>query len=225
MILFVDTEHESGFAKPHGEWLLAARTRIKYRLEDITDDEVYLVRYDRLSADLILRLSARAIFFSGSSSVPEDFAPGQQEPMFEVIRQTELPLFGFCGGHQVIGKALGVPLEPIGPIPEGEHDPDPKRSPGMLKEYGYFGVPLTATHPVLDGLGPAPVMRNAHSWELKAAPPGFAVTAATDITPIQMMVNDERHIVGTQFHPEYWTDEHPAGHRMIENFCRWANLI
>ena len=68
-------------------------------------------------------------------------------------------------------------------------------------------------------------MRNAHSWELKAAPPGFAVTAATDITPIQMMVNDERHIVGPQFHPEYWTDEHPDGHKMIENFCRWTYLI
>jgi gamma-glutamyl-gamma-aminobutyrate hydrolase PuuD len=32
-------------------------------------------------------------------------------------------------------------------------------------------------------------------------------------------------IVGTQFHPEYWTDEHPAGKILIENFCRWAGLI
>ena len=192
MILFVDTEHESGYTKPWGKQLLAARTRVKYRLEDLTNDEVYLVRYDHLSTELVDRLGARALFLSGSSSVPSDFGPGQQDSMFEVIRTTPLPMFGFCGGHQVIGKALGSRLEEIGPIPEGEPDPDPERNPGMRKEYGYFGIPLTADHPVLDQLGAAPVMRNAHSWELKDVPTGFFVTAATDISPIQMMIHEER---------------------------------
>ncbi len=225
MILFVDTEHESGYTKQWGNLLLAARTRVKYRLEDMTHDEVYLVRYDRLSPDLVDRLGARALFLSGSSSVPTDFGPGQQNPLFEVIRQSPLPMFGFCGGHQVIGKALGSRLEEIGPIPEGEPDPDPERNPGMKKEYGYFGIPLTADHPVLDGLDQAPIMRNAHSWELKTAPAGFLVTAATEISPIQMMIHEERKIVGTQFHPEYWTDEHPDGRTLIENFCVWSGLI
>ena len=37
MLVFVDTEHASGYEKPWGERLLAARRRIKYRIEDITD--------------------------------------------------------------------------------------------------------------------------------------------------------------------------------------------
>jgi gamma-glutamyl-gamma-aminobutyrate hydrolase PuuD len=31
-------------------------------------------------------------------------------------------------------------------------------------------------------------------------------------------------MVGTQFHPEYWTDEHPAGRTLIANFLTWAGL-
>jgi hypothetical protein len=36
MIVFIDNEHEKGYASPWGEKLMAARVRIKYRLEDIT---------------------------------------------------------------------------------------------------------------------------------------------------------------------------------------------
>ena len=32
-------------------------------------------------------------------------------------------------------------------------------------------------------------------------------------------------MIGTQFHPEYWTDEHPAGKTLITNFMQWADLI
>ena len=39
------------------------------------------------------------------------------------------------------------------------------------------------------------------------------------------MIDDERHMVGTQFHPEYWTDEHPMGEQLIANFMRWVGLI
>ena len=39
------------------------------------------------------------------------------------------------------------------------------------------------------------------------------------------MVDDEHRIVGTQFHPEYATEEHPAGDILIRNFMEWAGLI
>ena len=31
--------------------------------------------------------------------------------------------------------------------------------------------------------------------------------------------------MGTQFHPEYFTAEHPAGGRLIENFMRWSGIL
>ena len=36
MILFVDNEHESVYGNPKMDWLLAARARITYRLQDPT---------------------------------------------------------------------------------------------------------------------------------------------------------------------------------------------
>lgn len=84
---------------------------------------------------------------------------------------------------------------------------------------------LTGSHPLLENLGEAPVFRQAHSWELKEAPTGFRILAKTDVSPIQMMVHETLPLVGTQFHPEYYTDEHPAGRVLIENFLRWAHLI
>jgi GMP synthase-like glutamine amidotransferase len=83
-------------------------------------------------------------------------------------------------------------------------------------------VDITAPHPLLEGLGDAPVMRHAHAWEIKDVPVGFSNYASTPTTPIQLIVHDELPIVGTQFHPEYSTDEHPAGARLIENFMSWS---
>ncbi len=68
-------------------------------------------------------------------------------------------------------------------------------------------------------------MRKAHSWEIKAVPAGFKSYATTDMTPIQLIIHDELPIIGTQFHPEYYTDEHPAGRFLIENFFRYSGII
>ncbi len=56
-------------------------------------------------------------------------------------------------------------------------------------------------------------------------PEGFTTLASTPVTAVQMAVDDDRRMVGTQFHPEYYTDEHPAGRVMIENFLRWAEIV
>lgn len=226
MLFFVDTEHASGYEKEvSGPRLLGARTRITYKLEDLLGEDVHLIRYDRLDWGALERLQPRALFFSGSSSEPDDFGPGQQDSMFEVIRESELPMFGFCGGLHVMGSALGVPPTRVGRLPDGVEDPIPQFAPGWIKEAGYFGVELVAEHPVLDGIGPNPIMRHAHSWELAKAPAGFRTIASTDVTAQQLIVNDDRRIVASQFHPEYWTDEHPDGATMITNFARWSGLL
>jgi len=225
VILFVDTEHTSGYEKEWGETLLAARTRIKYRLEDITGDEVYLVRYNHLTENLVTRLEAKAIFLSGCSADGDDYDPGQRDNALGVIRSMALPMFGFCAGMQWIGEALGNNVERIGRLGADETDSNPKIAPGWRKEFGYQPVSLTAEHPMLDGIGEDPIMRQAHWCELKSVPDGFAVYAASAVTPIQLLIHDTLPVIGTQFHPEYWTDEHPAGQRLIENFCRIAGLV
>ena len=225
MIVFIDNESEKGYESPWGERLLAARVRIKYRLEDLTNQPCLIVRYNKVTADLLRHYEIQAIFISGSGTDPDQYNPAEQAGMYEALRTKQWPTFGFCGGMQAMSESYGVPIERIGALGPDEEDPNPNFAPGYKKEFGYGPVQLLKPHPILKGLGEAPVFRHAHSWEVKTVPAGFSLYASTATTPVQLIIHDELPIVGTQFHPEYWTDEHPAGKVLIENFCRWAGLI
>ena len=225
MILFVDNEHASGYKQSWGEFILAARTRITYRLEDITGDTCLLQRYNNVDPDLIDRYAIRAMFISGSGTDKDEYDSAEQEGLREVIRQSTVPIFGFCGGFQVLAETLGAPLERIGEIPGGVADPDPDYVPGWLKEVGYMPVELASEHELAAGLGEAPVFRQHHNWEIKDLPEGFSNHARSAITEYQMVAHDGLRIMGTQFHPEYYTDEYPAGRVLIENFCRWSGIL
>jgi GMP synthase-like glutamine amidotransferase len=225
MIVFIDNEHADGYLQPWGEKLMAARVRIKYRLEDITGQPCLIVRYNKVSPEFLDEFQARAVFVSGSGTDADHYTPAEQAGLRRVFLEQRWPIFGFCGGFQVMAETYGAPLARIGALAPGAPDPAPDFAPGMKKEVGYQPVPIIRTHPLLEGLGAAPVMRQAHSWEIKHAPAGFDVYAATALSPVQMIIHRDLPIVGTQFHPEYYTDEHPAGRILIENFCRQAGLM
>ncbi len=225
MIVFVDNEHEKGYEAFWGEKLLAARTRIKYRLEDISGAPCLIVRYNHVTPTLLRDLNVRAVLISGSGTDPDQYDKQDQQGLYDVLLAKTWPVFGFCGGFQVMGEVYGVPLARIGPLAADEEDPEPEFAPGMKKELGYQPVKILASHPLLAGLDERPIMRQAHSWELKAIPEGFTLYATTDISPIQLIIHDTLPLIGTQFHPEYYTAEHPAGRIMIENFFRVAGII
>jgi GMP synthase-like glutamine amidotransferase len=227
MIVFVDNEHRSGYSQPWGEKLMANRIRIKYELEDMSGDPCLVVRWNRITPELLRNLDVRAVFISGNSASADQYDPLEQAGLRNVLAAREWPTFGFCGGHQVLGEVYGAPLEPIGELDprDASFGETADFSPGMKSELGYLPVTVTRPPPILDGIGDNPVFRQAHSWELKAVPAGFANYATTDVSPIQLIIHDELPIVGTQFHPEYATADHPDGRRLIENFMRWSGLI
>lgn len=230
MIVFIDYEHADGRSTAWGEKILAARTWITYRLEDISGQPCHLVRYDHVTAELLEHLEAKALFISGNGTDPSRYDPATLEPLHSIIRAGSLPIFGFCGGFQCVAQALGVELNPI---TVDETTPSELLRPFGLDadgnekqgEAGYHAITLEADHPLLAGIDPSPVFRHAHYLQVPVLPDGFTTLASTAVTPIQMAVSDERRVVGTQFHPEYFTDEHPVGEQMIKNFLRWADLL
>lgn len=225
MIVFIDNEHEKGYESPWGERLMAARVRIKYRLEDMTNQPCLIVRYNKVTVELLHHYAVKAIFISGSGTDPDQYDRAEQAGMFAALRTKAWPTFGFCGGMQAMAESYGVAVERIGALGPDDEDPNPNFAPGFKKEFGYAPIELLKEHPLFDGLGAAPIFRHAHSWEVKTVPDGFDLYASTTTTPVQLIIHNDLPIVGTQFHPEYWTDEHPAGARLIENFCRWAGVI
>ena len=120
MIVLVDNEHATGYAKPWGERIMAARVRIKYELEDMAGVPCLVVRYSHVTPELLRDIDARAVFISGNSATANEYSAEEQAGLFAAIRERAWPVFGFCGGHQVMGQALGAPLEPIGALDDGE---------------------------------------------------------------------------------------------------------
>ncbi len=224
MILYVDYEHASTYLRPHTDWLLAARARISYMLQDVTGQRCLLQRYTDVDAGIVDELDITAVFISGNGAPAEAYDQRDLGGLIEIIRAGQTPVFGFCGGFQLLGQAMGARLERVGRLDEAEADPHPKYEPGWRKELGYEPVELIGEHPLLVGMERRPVFRHAHTWELKDVPEGFVNLARTDITEVQYLAHGSRPLAGTQFHPEYWTDEHPAGRRLIANFCDWAGV-
>ena len=224
MILYVDYEHPATYRTPHADWLLAARTRISYRLQDLTGHRCLLQRYADVDEGIVDELGVAAVFISGNGADRSDYDNADLAGLATIVRSGSVPVFGFCGGFQLMGEILGATYARIGELVDGEPDPHPEYAPGWRTELGYAPVELVAEHPLHEGLGDAAVFRHAHSWELKDLPAGFVNLARTEVTENQWMAHESLPLAGTQFHPEYWTDEHPAGERLIANFCRWARV-
>jgi GMP synthase (glutamine-hydrolysing) len=224
MILYVDYEHASTYDKPKTDWLLAARARIAYMLQDVSGHRCLLQRYTDVDADIADELDIAAVFISGNGASPDMYDANDLTGLTEIIRSGRTPVFGFCGGMQLMGTALGCRLDRIGRLAEGEDDPHPNYEPGWRKELGYRPVELVGDHPLLVGIDPRPVFRHAHTQELKDLPPGFVNLARSEVTELQYLAHETLPLAGTQFHPEYWTDEHPAGRTVIGNFCDWAGV-
>lgn len=225
MIVFVDYEHAEGHSSEWGDRMLAARARITYRLEDLSGQHCLLVRYDRVTPELLDRIGTTAVFISGNGTDPSRYDPTSLEPLAAIVRSGKRPVFGFCGGFQFIADSLGTAVSPIDVEPESTAAEQLRAFPdGRLGEIGYLPVDLVAAHPLLAGVDPHPVMRHAHYLEVCELPEGFDLLASTATTRVQMAVDGERRIVGTQFHPEYYTDEHPAGRQLIRNFLTWSGV-
>lgn len=232
MIVFVDYEHADRYEAGDNLELQAARTWLTYRLEDLAGMPCMLLRWNRISDSLLDRLDARAIFISGNSAAPEAYDPAESAPLNDLIVSGRLPIFGFCGGLQCAARAFGVELAPLDADVVAAADPDLVTTwpNGLHAEVGYRPIDIVGSHDVLlDGLGDRPVFRHAHALQVPRVSEGWPVEwrvlARTAVTPVQLVVDEERRFVGTQFHPEYWTDEHPAGRTLITNFLRWTGVL
>ena len=165
--------------------------------------EVTVVHHTELSS---LAFSPDGIFLSGRfmdwdrSRVAEHFAAE-----LALIRETDVPIFGVCGGMQLIGLAFGAPL--VYPGEAGE-------------EFGFLPQAVVERHPLLDGLGDTLCCFEHHRGQLAAVPEGFRLLACADACRIQMLAHTSRPIFGTQFHPELQNEAHRDGQRILENFFR-----
>ena len=141
-----------------------------------------------ITADEIRARAPKAVILSGGpSSVYADGAPQVPAGFFD----TGVATLGICYGHQAMARALGGRVAQTG-----------------TAEYGRTSLTLADPSALFDGLPPVQPVWMSHGDAVAEAPPGFAVTAFTDATPVAAFEDTGRGLYGVQFHPEVLHSEH-----------------
>jgi len=207
VIGLIDLEHES--------WLNVRQNRlehyayimdVKLKLEALSGQPCLVQRYSDVTLAGLRDLGIRALLISGNATSFDAYGQNPFAEMNRIIRATEWPILGFCGGHQLIAAAHGVEVGPIRRLQAGEEDVTDLSGPGFFKEWAFTPVQVVADDPILDGLGASPVFLEVHYWEAKQTPPGFRLLASTRDCRVQLMRQTDRPVYGAQFHPEAFTE-------------------
>lgn len=141
----------------------------------------------------------KGIILSGS---PDISSADEGSDFTKEIFDLDVPILGFCYGHQEVAKRYGGVVE------------------HTQREYGTAKLHITRPSRILSGLGPVESVWMSHGDTVTRAPADFEVLAYSDVggerTENAAIACDARKRYGFQFHPEV---EHTRnGERMLANF-------
>jgi len=166
--------------------------------------EVTVVPFNT-TAEEILKLNPDGIFLSNG---PGD--PSTMDAVVETVREiltAEIPIFGICFGHQILGRALGFETYKL--------------------QFGHRGI----NQPVLDKLtGKVEITAHNHGFALKAPTDGIFTTVFGRGEVTHVGLNDgvvegvrliDKPAFSVQYHPEAAAGPHDANYL----FDRFVNLM
>jgi carbamoyl-phosphate synthase small subunit len=164
--------------------------------------EVHLMPFDS-SADEIMSINPDGVFISNG---PGD--PSTMNEVVEVVRQlllAEIPLFGICFGHQILGRALGFETYKL--------------------QFGHRGI----NQPVLDkNTGKVEITSHNHGFAVEAPTDSEFSTVYGRGEVTHVCLNDgvveglqllDRPAFSVQYHPESAAGPHDASY-LFDRFVR-----
>ena len=125
------------------------------------------------------------------------------KPEMEMVKKLDLPFFGICFGHQLIGAAYGIEILDLG-----------------QSVRAYKDVKLIDRDPVFDGLPAMIRVHESHRQVLAELPREFRRLAESSTSRIEAIAHRSRPVYGVQFHPERSDDRNPHGRAIIQNFVK-----
>jgi GMP synthase (glutamine-hydrolysing) len=173
--------------------------RLRERITAASGEAVDIAHYEAVDAARLTR--ARAIVLSGSTAAWSARNPVELERLGEAVREARRPVLGICAGMQLQARFAGGELAPA---------PTPER--------GFLPIAVHDAADLLRDLPAEVIVFQDHTDEITKLPEGFRVLASSPDCRIQAIADAERRWWGTQFHPEEFTSEHPAGKQVLETF-------
>ena len=149
-------------------------------------------------AEMLAKRPKAIILSGGPSSVYADGAPPAPAGLFEA----GVPVLGICYGFQLMVAGLGGTVQRTG-----------------AAEYGATSLDASGGA-LLSGTPARQRVWMSHGDTCTAPPPGFTVTARTEVTPVAAVESEPRRMFGVQFHPEVMHTEH--GTRILARFLELA---
>ena len=204
--------------KPAAEY---SGLKLRERMQAQSGLRCVMVHFTEIRSEDLDRSCVKAILITGRSKV---VGRDLDATFYPLIRDTKIPIFGFCGGMQLIGQAFSSKVGRLRKLRAGEKDPNPNYHPGQFKEWGFLPVRIVQRDPLFDGLPEEIVVRQSHAFQVMQVPAEFELLASTTECKVQAFKHRQRLVYGTQFHPEVNNDDHPHGRVIIENFFRLARL-
>ncbi|MFK7970706.1 MAG: aminodeoxychorismate/anthranilate synthase component II [Bacteroidia bacterium] len=163
---------------------------------------VRVERHDAISVKEIEEMKPKGVLISPGPGRPED--SGVCLP-FVRAHMHDIPIFGVCLGHQLLGELLG------GAVVRAE-----RPMHGKTSDITHDGTSVFAGLP-----SPMRVMRY-HSLVISppTIPEGLRITASTAQGEIMGIAHERFPIHGVQFHPESILSEH--GEAIVQN---WLEML
>jgi GMP synthase (glutamine-hydrolysing) len=150
--------------------------------------------------------AADAVVLSGSFAPWAAHDPRALARLGDLVRGYGGPVLGICAGMQLQALFAGGRFAPA------------KEQP----ETGFGPVEIVEHGDLFRGLPPSVSVYKHHSEEIVALPDDFRVLATSAECAVEAISAPGRRWWGTQFHPEEFDPEHPAGERVLRNFFELA---
>jgi len=204
--------------------------QVKHLLEDISGLPCLLLDWRWIRPGLPEELNVEAAVLSGTGTDFTDIAPPERwEDFRRFVRETQLPILGICGGHQLLAALLSpkplheaLRIPPMRRLRPGEPDLEPSYHPGFFKERGVFWVEIVKDDPIFRGFDGGLYVAESHYCEVRELPGELELLASTPDCRVQAFKHRTRPIYGCQFHPETteirYGRHYPDGRRFLENF-------
>jgi GMP synthase (glutamine-hydrolysing) len=189
-----------------------------------------MIPFYRVTPALVERLRPRAIVMSGFARSFHQYDLASLRNVTDILRKSDIPTLCICGSHQLLGFVFNGTIdrvkrlhdEPMRKHRPGEAITNEGYHPEYFMENGLYRVRILRTDPLFTGFGKSALLRESHYCEIKKVPPCFRLLASTKDCRIQAIRHEDKPLYGVQFHPEYYSDSFPDGHKVLENFFRIA---
>jgi GMP synthase-like glutamine amidotransferase len=204
-VLIINNEKDRnnlGFA-PRIQQALTRENRVSFEM----------LHYTEISRRRIKEIDSHMIFLTGRLTYAGDVEKDAYTAELAMIRETDIPLFGICLGHQLISTAHGATLGRMFESSNNEEN---------IREEGFVEMNTRLQDPIFNGIHNSFMAYEYHLEEVKETPKNFELLASSEMCKVQAIRHKEKPIYGVQFHPEAYNPVFPAGEMILQNFFELA---